>query len=81
MHLFDAEGKIERFSDPRDIIQGFFDTRIGAYAERKRSLLEQLQAEFDKLENKVLTAHQRPSDCASRSLTSNHRSTSCRLAL
>lgn len=40
MMLFDAEGKIRRYETPEQIVQDFFDLRLGFYAKRKAALLK-----------------------------------------
>lgn len=53
MNLFDAEGRITKFEDTRDILTTFFDLRLGYYDKRKVMLLEKLRIERLKLSNKA----------------------------
>ncbi|XP_048574229.1 DNA topoisomerase 2-like [Triticum urartu] len=53
MHLFDPEGKIRKYDTPEDILEEFFGLRLEFYARRKQVMLEVLEKELRKLENRV----------------------------
>ncbi|KAJ8748764.1 hypothetical protein K2173_011319 [Erythroxylum novogranatense] len=53
MHLFDPSGKLKKYDTPEQILEEFFDLRLEYYEKRKRVLLESLQTELVKLENKA----------------------------
>ncbi|XP_038905935.1 DNA topoisomerase 2 [Benincasa hispida] len=53
MHLFDANGVIKKYDTPEQILEEFFPLRLDFYEKRKRNLLENLEMELLKLENKV----------------------------
>jgi DNA topoisomerase-2 len=53
MHLFDAEGRIKKYATTLDIIDDFYSLRLEFYHKRKAWLLQQLEAEHRRLENRV----------------------------
>ncbi|KAG6581568.1 DNA topoisomerase 2, partial [Cucurbita argyrosperma subsp. sororia] len=53
MHLFDANGVIKKYDTPEQILEEFFPLRLEFFEKRKRNLLENLETELLKLENKV----------------------------
>ncbi|CAN6696972.1 unnamed protein product [Malus baccata var. baccata] len=53
MHLFDRKGVIKKFDTPEQILEDFFHLRLEFYEKRKKVLLENLELELLKLENKV----------------------------
>ncbi|KAF6168380.1 hypothetical protein GIB67_018220 [Kingdonia uniflora] len=53
MHLFDAKGVIKKYDTPEQILEEFFHIRFELYVKRKRVLLENLEMELLKLDNKV----------------------------
>ncbi|CAN8306356.1 unnamed protein product [Cochlearia groenlandica] len=53
MHLFDKKGVIKKFVTPEEIIEDFFGLRLEYYEKRRRVMLENLELELLKLENKV----------------------------
>ncbi|KAL3537453.1 hypothetical protein ACH5RR_000819 [Cinchona calisaya] len=53
MHLFDNQGVIKKYDTPEQILEDFFCLRLEFYEKRKRVLLENLQMELLKLDNKV----------------------------
>nr|GMC86459.1 DNA topoisomerase 2-like [Ipomoea batatas] len=53
MHLFDSRGVIKKYDTPEQILEEFFKIRLEFYEKRKRVLLENLETELLKLDNKV----------------------------
>ncbi|KAH7527912.1 hypothetical protein FEM48_Zijuj05G0016600 [Ziziphus jujuba var. spinosa] len=53
MHLFDAKGVIKKYDTPEQILEEFFHLRLEFYEKRKQVLLDNLEMELLKLENKV----------------------------
>ncbi|XP_052301590.1 DNA topoisomerase 2 isoform X2 [Populus trichocarpa] len=53
MHLFDSAGVIKKYDNPEQILEEFFHLRLEYYERRKKVLLENLEFELLKLENKV----------------------------
>lgn len=52
MHLFDHQGKLRLFKDPREIIESFVSVRLATYEQRKTAVLEKLAQDSLKLENR-----------------------------
>lgn len=52
MVLFNAEGKINRYSSMCEIMEEFYEVRIAAYQRRKGFLISRLQRELAILSNK-----------------------------
>ncbi|PON46642.1 DNA topoisomerase II-type [Trema orientale] len=53
MHLFDANGVIKKYDTPEQILEEFFHLRLEFYEKRKKVLLDNLELDLLKLENKV----------------------------
>ncbi|CAB1111878.1 unnamed protein product [Ectocarpus sp. CCAP 1310/34] len=53
MVLFDQDGHLERYESPQHIMEEFITLRSEFYDRRKTSLLNKLQSEWSKLDNKV----------------------------
>ncbi|KAJ3708774.1 hypothetical protein LUZ61_012479 [Rhynchospora tenuis] len=53
MHLFDSKGVIKKYDTPEQIFEDFFHIRLDFYAKRKRALLDNLDLDLLKLDNKV----------------------------
>ncbi|KFK39689.1 hypothetical protein AALP_AA3G276300, partial [Arabis alpina] len=53
MHLFDEYGVIKKYATPEQILEEFFNLRFQYYEKRKKIMLENLELELLKLENKV----------------------------
>ncbi|KAJ4833336.1 DNA topoisomerase 2 [Turnera subulata] len=53
MHLFDPTGVIKKYDTPEQILEEFFYIRLEYYERRKKILLENLELELLKLDNKV----------------------------
>ncbi|KAF8396139.1 hypothetical protein HHK36_017752 [Tetracentron sinense] len=53
MHLFDPKGIIKKYDTPEQILEEFFHLRLVVYEKRKKVLLENLELELLKLDNKV----------------------------
>lgn len=51
MHLFDINGKIKKYETPYDIINEFYDIRIGFYETRRQYFLSVLNSKKDRLAN------------------------------
>ncbi|KAJ0989896.1 hypothetical protein J5N97_008252 [Dioscorea zingiberensis] len=53
MHLFDHNGIIKKYDTPEQILEEFFHLRLEFYEKRKKKLLDNLEFELMKLDNKV----------------------------
>ncbi|KAL0873030.1 hypothetical protein Bca101_022735 [Brassica carinata] len=53
MHLFDENNVIKKYATPEQILEEFFQLRLQYYEKRKKVILENLELELLKLENKV----------------------------
>ncbi|KAI8538692.1 hypothetical protein RHMOL_Rhmol09G0124700 [Rhododendron molle] len=53
MHLFYAKGVIKKYDNPEQILEDFFHIRLEFYDKRKKVLLDSLEMELLKLDNKV----------------------------
>ncbi|KAM5557131.1 hypothetical protein ABKV19_024492 [Rosa sericea] len=53
MHLFDPKGVIKKYDTPEQILEEFFHLRLEFYEKGKKVLLDNLELELLKLENKV----------------------------
>ncbi|URE10379.1 hypothetical protein MUK42_03933 [Musa troglodytarum] len=53
MHLFDSKGVIKKYDNPEQILEEFFHMRYEFYEKRKRALLDNLELDLLKLDNKV----------------------------
>ncbi|KAK2637028.1 hypothetical protein Ddye_031820 [Dipteronia dyeriana] len=53
MHLFDSKGVIKKYDAPEQILEDFFQLRLEFYIKRKKILLENLELDLLKLENRV----------------------------
>ncbi|KAJ4785264.1 DNA topoisomerase 2 [Rhynchospora pubera] len=53
MHLFDENGVIKKYDNPEKILEEFFHLRLEYYAKRKKVLLDNLELDLLKLDNKV----------------------------
>jgi len=53
MHLFDLEGEIRKYDTPLTVLDDFFGVRLEFYASRRAHLLDKLDREWRKLDNKV----------------------------
>jgi DNA topoisomerase-2 len=53
MHLFDADGKLKKYSSIIEIIDEYFVTRLRLYLVRKNYLIEKITHELLVIENKV----------------------------
>ncbi|XAR54371.1 DNA topoisomerase (ATP-hydrolyzing) [Bertholletia excelsa] len=53
MHLFDWNGVIKKYDTPEQVLEEFFHIRFAFYEKRRKILLENLELELLKLENKV----------------------------
>ncbi|KAK1259798.1 DNA topoisomerase 2 [Acorus gramineus] len=53
MHLFDLNGVIKKYDTPEQILEEFFHLRLEIYEKRKRVLLDNLEVDLLKLDNKV----------------------------
>ncbi|KAL6911837.1 hypothetical protein ACP4OV_000642 [Aristida adscensionis] len=52
MHLFNSDGKIQKYDTPEQILKEFYELRLAFYEKRKKILLENIRLDL-KLENKV----------------------------
>ncbi|CAA7041898.1 unnamed protein product [Microthlaspi erraticum] len=53
MHLFAQNGVIKKYATPEEILEEFFDLRLQYYEKRKKVMLENLEEELLKLDNKL----------------------------
>ncbi len=53
MVLFDAEGKLQRYSTVVDILKDFYNVRLPLYGARKKYLVDQMVDEVTKLDNQM----------------------------
>ncbi|XP_011621441.1 DNA topoisomerase 2 isoform X2 [Amborella trichopoda] len=53
MHLFNAKGVIKKYDTPEQILEEFFHLRLDYYGKRKKVLLDNLELELLKLDNKA----------------------------
>ncbi|KAI8575898.1 hypothetical protein K450DRAFT_180044 [Umbelopsis ramanniana AG] len=52
MVCFDSEGRLKRYDSAESILKEFYDLRLSYYQKRKARLLERLQDEYERLDNK-----------------------------
>ncbi|KAI8071645.1 DNA topoisomerase [Gongronella butleri] len=50
---FNAQGKIQKYNSPEQILKEFYDLRIEYYAKRKEHMVFILQDDYDRLHNKA----------------------------
>jgi DNA topoisomerase II len=53
MHLFNAEGQITKYDSPLDVLQEYYPYRLDLYEKRRAALLERMDREWRRLDNKV----------------------------
>ncbi|XP_047341634.1 DNA topoisomerase 2 [Impatiens glandulifera] len=53
MHLFDRNGVIKKYENPEQIIEDFFHVRLEFYVKRKKVLIDNLELDLLRLDNKV----------------------------
>ena len=53
MHAFTGEEKLKKYTNPNDIINDFFETRLQVYKTRKAAQLEDSKAQLKRISNKV----------------------------
>ncbi|XP_074575291.1 DNA topoisomerase 2-like [Curcuma longa] len=53
MHLFDSNSVIKKYDTPEQILEEFFNLRFVFYEKRKKALLNNLELDLLKLDNKV----------------------------
>ncbi|XP_068651823.1 DNA topoisomerase 2-like [Aristolochia californica] len=53
MHLFDSTGVIKKYDNPEQILEEFVPLRLEYYVKRKKAMLENLELDFLKVDNKV----------------------------
>jgi DNA topoisomerase II len=53
MHLIDPQGKIKKYDTPEEILMEYYGVRLVFYEERKRILLDEHQAVYDKASAKA----------------------------
>lgn len=54
MHLYNAEGRITKYSSPNDILKEFYDIRLMMYTKRKVYIIDKLTYELDVLKYKIM---------------------------
>ncbi|CAO1613505.1 unnamed protein product [Sympodiomycopsis kandeliae] len=53
MVLFDAQGKIKKYTSPEEILDDFYMLRFGYYQKRKEYLVEDLKTVYERLSNQA----------------------------
>ncbi len=53
MHLFDIEGRIHKYESAEEILEYFYAQRLVYYEKRKQYLLDRLNEDLSRLQNKV----------------------------
>lgn len=53
MHLFNAAGQIVKYDSPLEVLREFFPHRLELYEKRREALLDRLEREWRRLDNKV----------------------------
>jgi DNA topoisomerase-2 len=53
MHLFNSERRLTKYSRIDEIIDAFYDVRMGLYGKRKEHLVKELKSRLSKLTNKA----------------------------
>lgn len=53
MHLYDLQGEIRKYDSALTVVEDFFDVRLDLYTKRRTHLLQKLEREWRKLDNKV----------------------------
>ncbi|GMI87135.1 topoisomerase II [Hibiscus trionum] len=53
MHLFDSRGVIKKYDTPEEILEEFFHLRLDFYVKRRKHVLDTLELELLKMDNKV----------------------------
>ena len=53
MHCFDANGGIQKYSNPEEIMKAFVPLRLKAYEKRRTMLIRQAESELKRLANKT----------------------------
>eukprot|EP00927_Polykrikos_kofoidii_P065326 TRINITY_DN6109_c0_g2_i1.p1 TRINITY_DN6109_c0_g2~~TRINITY_DN6109_c0_g2_i1.p1 ORF type:complete len:1935 (-),score=346.71 TRINITY_DN6109_c0_g2_i1:397-6201(-) len=53
MHLFDAEGHLQKYTTPEEIILAFIPVRLGIYAKRKEHLIQKMLRDLAVISNKL----------------------------
>lgn len=53
MHLFDAEGHIVKYETPLAVLREFYPLRLSLYEKRRAALLQRLEREWRRMDNKV----------------------------
>ncbi|KAL4295709.1 hypothetical protein GQ457_12G031960 [Hibiscus cannabinus] len=53
MHLSDSRGVIQNYDTPEEVLEEFFHLRLDFYVKRRRHVLDTLELELLKMDNKV----------------------------
>jgi len=53
MHLFDSNEKLKKYSKVEEIIEDYYDVRLGGYVKRKKHIIKILEGELIVLHNKA----------------------------
>ncbi|PPR98423.1 hypothetical protein GOBAR_AA22235 [Gossypium barbadense] len=53
MHLFDSRGMIKKYDTPEEILDEFYHLRLEFYEKRRKHMLDTLELELLKMDNKV----------------------------
>ncbi len=53
MHLFNAEGQIVKYESPLAVLQEYYPLRLSLYEKRREALLQRLDREWRRMDNKV----------------------------
>jgi DNA topoisomerase-2 len=53
MHLYNSEGRIQKYDSPKDILTEFYRVRLDMYIKRKEYIIAKLEYELDVLKYKI----------------------------
>lgn len=53
MHLYNSEGRIQKYGSPKDILNEFYKVRLEMYVKRKEYIIAKLEYELDVLKYKI----------------------------
>ncbi len=53
MHLFNAEGQIAKYESPLEVLNEYYPLRLELYEKRRAALLDRMDREWRRLDNKV----------------------------
>ena len=53
IHLYNQDGRIQKYSSPEEILEEFYNYRLGFYDKRREYLIKKLEEELNIIESKV----------------------------